>query len=60
MPCLINKLKSHMLFTCKHFLFNGFKWKKLIFAPGNEEFLLPEIFASPPHAPFSLRPCTKP
>ena len=28
-PCSINKLKSHMLFTCK-----SFRWKKN-FAPGN-------------------------
>ena len=30
----INKLKSHLLFTCKNFMLSNFMWKK-IFAPGN-------------------------
>ena len=28
LPCSINKLKSHMLFTCKNFMFSDFMWKK--------------------------------
>ena len=41
MSCSINKLKSHMLFTCRNFMllwfydkFYDFTWKKM-FAPGN-------------------------
>ena len=33
MPCSINKLKSHMLFTCKSFMFSDFRWKN--FTPEN-------------------------
>ena len=29
MPCSINKLKSHMFFTCKNFMFSDFTWKKI-------------------------------
>ena len=32
--CSIEKLKSHMLFTCKNFMFFDFTWKKK-FVPGN-------------------------
>ena len=28
MPCSINKLKPHMLFTCKNFMSFDFTWKK--------------------------------
>ena len=28
MYCSINQLKSHMLFTCKSFMFSNFTWKK--------------------------------
>ena len=35
MSCSINKLKSHMLFTCKNFVFSDFTWKTN-FAPGND------------------------
>ena len=28
MHCSINKLKSHMLSTCKNFIFSNFTWKK--------------------------------
>ena len=28
MSCLINKLKSHMFFTWKNFMFSDFTWKK--------------------------------
>ena len=34
MSCSTNKLKSHMLFTYKNFMFSDFTWKKN-FAPGN-------------------------
>ena len=30
MSCSINKLKSHMLFTCKHFMSSDFTWKKFL------------------------------
>ena len=30
MSCSINKLKSHMLYTCKNFMFSDFTWKKNI------------------------------
>ena len=36
MSCSIDKLKPHMLFTCKNFMFSDFTWKK-VFAPGNGE-----------------------
>ena len=29
MPCSITKLKSHMLFTCKSFMFSDFTWKNV-------------------------------
>ena len=35
MSCSINKLKPHMLYTCKNFIFSDFTWKKK-FAPGND------------------------
>ena len=36
MSCSINKLKSHLFFTCKNFMFYDFKWKKG-FVPWNGE-----------------------
>ena len=30
MSCWINKLRSHMLYTCKNFMFSDFTWKKKI------------------------------
>ena len=44
MSCSINKLKSHMLFTCKNFKFSNFTWEK--------QFLLQEMVGGlPPPAP---------
>ena len=54
MSCSTNKLKSHMLFTCKNFMFSDFTWKK--------HFLLQEMWDGgrgadvPPGPPFSRAP----
>ena len=48
MSCSIKKLKSHLLFTCKNFMFYDFMWKKS-FAPGNGE----GDWCPPPCPPFS-------
>ena len=51
--CSINKLKSHMFFPFKNFIFSNFTWKN-IFAAGNGGGRLA------PLAPrLSLRPCVR-
>ena len=49
--CSINKLKSHMFFTFKKFMFSDFKWKKP-FAAGNGRG------AAHPLTPFLYGPAT--
>ena len=51
MSCSANKLKSHMLFTCKNFMFSDFTWKKINFAPGNGVGGGGEGLAPPPPCP---------
>ena len=54
MSCSINKLKSHMFFTCKNFMCSNFTWEKI---------LLQEMVGEgggglvPPTSPLSLRSC---
>ena len=53
MSCSINKLKSHMLFTCKNFKFSDLTWEK--------DFCTRKWWGDwrPSCPPFSLRPCIR-
>ena len=53
MTCSINKLKSHLLFKYKNFMFSNFMWKKHIFL---QEMVGPGGGGGAPLPPFLYGP----